>query len=125
MRKIVVMFVLIFGLVSCSNDDTVQQDLIIGKWGKMSIIDNGVLSALDPNLLNNQIILNQDGTLVFLGSSGSSGTWVNLGKGNYKIENVQNGITFSVTYKIEFTSATQMKWSNSSSTQVLFWSKLN
>lgn len=125
MKKIILMLVVIIGLNSCGGSEDTQLDLILGKWGKLSIIENGVLTNLDPNVINNQIVLNQDGTLVFLGSNGSSGTWVNQGKGNYKIENIQNGITFSVIYKVEFTSATQMKWSNATSAQTLFWSKLN
>jgi len=109
MKKWRYILLLTLTLAACSTDDSMQPDLIIGKWGKMSVIDNGVLTTLDPQVASNQIMLNQDGSLLFLGSGGSSGNWVHMGKGTYKIENVQNGITFSVLYKVDFTSPTQMK----------------
>lgn len=125
MKKIVIVLILIVGLNSCGSSDDPQVDLIIGKWGKSTSIDvNGVFTTLDPANVNNQIVLNADGTFVFLETNGLSGTWVNLGKGNYKLENKTTVIPFSATYKVEFTSASQMKWMLAN-TPTLIWTKLD
>lgn len=126
MKKVMLFLMVIIASVACSdNDDTDKRDLVIGTWGKISIIESGVITTLDKSNPNNQIVINENGTLNFLGTNTSAGTWMNLGKGNYKIENIVNGITFSTNYKIEFTSASQMKWSNSTSVQIIYWDKLN
>jgi hypothetical protein len=125
MKNVVLLMIIVFGIVGCGKSDDPQQELIVGTWGKStSIGTDGVFSTLDHTNVNNQIILKADGTFVFLEANGLSGTWVNLGKGNYKLENKSTVIPFSATYKVEFTSAIQMKWTLVN-TPTLIWTKLN